>query len=1060
MAFHCAGKTTDGPGDCCGGPVAKPSTSAHGGPGCNPTSSAVTELGVGGDIMDQCNEDDRCNENCIKTAAAIECSMACANQQVECSSDTDSHKLDEKTTHHDGCDHTHGHPHSCAHGPKASKHVHIGAAHEHTHGEDGTHLDEPCNVHLKAAMEKYATYLESARCICRSILSSATRIEFCSPQPSASGVAAFSTSHSHHLNVKEHGSVLSRRRLKRAPKELASTQSEIKCCGSHESLDDIEFERQSAPKTTSVDIEKVAGMSHILLNVTGMDCSGCANNLTRALQVVAGTRNVKVIFISGVAEFDLETGISTLDDVIRSAQRATGYKLTPFSSDTQSIDVTMSVAEASKFRDNLPRGVERCEKLSKTTYEISYDPCIIGARDMLAGVDAQLGPLRSDSYLDEGKRRLIRVFALTTSAFILTTPVVVLEWGSPSGVSEHTTLITAVILATMVQAIAVPEFYIPAISSLIYNKVVEMDMLVVISITAAYVYSIVATGLFFAGIDLETKPFFETSTMLITLILLGRLLAAWARKRAVKAVSLRSLQASTAMLIDQTTSGVIEIDARLLQYGDRIAILPHSRIVTDADVLEGTSEVDESMLTGESLPVFKTAGNFVVSGTVNGGGRLTARVSRLPGRNTITDIANLVDQAQSFKPHVQDLADKVAGYFIPVVCTVALIVFVIWVLVVLKVRKRPADDAIGTAIGYCIAVLAISCPCALGLAVPMVLVVAGGVAARGGVIIKTADVIQRGFKVTDVVFDKTGTLTEPSLEIVQELLFPTDEDDQDAMLSVIMTMVRSNKHPVSEAVAKALGGREIRGIEVEGLASIPGCGVEAQWQGKTIRAGNAKWLEISETPQVVDFAAHGLTMLCVTAGGSLAAIFGLKSRLRGGATNVIRELHRRKIAVHIVSGDARRVVEGVAADLNIPPENVAAERTPAQKQEYVRQLMDAGKITLFCGDGTNDAVAVAQANVGVQIESSSDVTRATADVVLLRNLDGVVNLLDVSKAAFRRITFNFIWSAVYNVLAILLAAGAFVKVRIPPAYAGLGEIVSVLPVIVAALTQPKVKVRN
>jgi Cu2+-exporting ATPase len=809
-----------------------------------------------------------------------------------------------------------------------------------------------------------------------------------------------------------------------------------------------------------MDIEKAAGFSHVLLKVTGMDCSGCANSLTRALKDVAGTENVRVIFISGTAEFDLDTDVNTLVNVIRRAQQATRYKLTPIASDTQSIDVFMSATEAIKFRDNLPRGVERCEKLSKTTYEIGYDPCIIGARDILAGIDAQLGPPRGDSLADKGRQSLIRVFAMTTAAFVLTTPVVVLEWGRPSGVSEHTTLIIAVILATMVQAIAVSEFYIPAISSLIYNKVVEMDMLVVISITAAYFYSIVATGFFFAGIELETRPFFETSTLLVTLILLGRLLAAWARKRAVKAVSLQSLQASTAMLIDHRTGEASEIDARLLQYGDSIVILPHSRIVTDAEVLEGTSEVDESMLTGESLPVFKAAGKSLVSGTVNGGGRLIARVSRLPGKNTITDIANLVEQAQGYKPQIQDLADKVAGYFIPVVCAAALIVLVIWVVVILEVRKQPAGDAVGSAIGYAIAVLAISCPCALGLAVPMVLVVAGGVAARAGVIIKTADVIERGFKVTDVVFDKTGTLTEPSLEVVREAITPTNQAGEDVVLAIVMAMVRSNKHPVSEAVAKALETRGIQNIEIQGLASIPGCGVEAQWDGLTIRAGNAKWLGIGDTSQVLEFAAQGLTMLCVTIDNHQAALFGLKARLRHGAAGVVRELQRRSIAVHIVSGDARRVVEGVAAEIDVPRENVAAERTPGQKQEYVRQLMEAGKITLFCGDGTNDAVAVAQAHVGVQIESSSDVTRATADVVLLHNLDGVVSLLDVSKAAFRRITFNFIWSAVYNVLAILLAAGAFVKVRIPPAYAGLGEMVSVLPVIIVALTQPKLKARK
>ena len=861
--------------------------------------------------------------------------------------------------------------------------------------------------------------------------------------------------------MKEHGSMLTRNRLhKKSPKALLAKQVKLKCCDSHDSLDEIETGHAHVQDTVSIDAEKAAGRSHILLSVTGMDCSGCANNLTRAILAVKGTHNVKVAFVTGVAEFDLDTATSELNQVIRSAQRATGYKLTHFLSDIQSIDVKMSPTTASIFQNSLPRGVERCEKLSKTTYSITYDPCSVGAREILEGIDAQLAPPRGDTHLDQGKRRLIQVFVLTTAAFILTVPVVTLEWGKPSGVSELTSLVVAIVLATMVQVIAIPAFYVPAMSSLIYNKVVEMDMLVVISITAAYVYSTVRAGLFFADIELETKPFFETSTLLISLVLFGRLLAAWARKRAVKAVSLRSLQTLTAMLVNPRTGTTLQIDARLLQYGDTIAILPHSQIVTDAVVLEGTSEVDESMLTGESLPIFKTTGSPVLSGTLNGGGRLTARVSRLPGKNTITDIANLVEQAQSSKPEIQDLADKVAGYFIPTVCAAALVVFIVWLLIGLKVRNQPAGQAFGIAIGYFIAVLAISCPCALGLAVPMVLVVAGGVAARGGVIIKTADVIERGFQVTDVVFDKTGTLTEPSLKVVEEEFFPNSKVDKDKMLPLVMALVKGNKHPVSEAVAKALEKRQVPGVEIEGLASVPGCGVRGEWQGAAIRAGNAKWLKISQTPQVLNYTARGLTMLFVTIDDELIAIFGMKSRVRNGATAVIQELHRRDISVHLVSGDVRQVVESVAAEMEIPLDNVAFERTPAQKQAYIRALMDAGKITLFCGDGTNDAAAVAQANVGVQIESSSDVTRATADVILLRNLDGVVNLLDVSKAAFRRIAFNFVWSAVYNVLAILLAAGAFVKFRIPPTYAGLGEIVSVLPVIIAALTQPKVKTRN
>lgn len=987
--------------------------------------------------------------SCIKTAAAIECSIACAAEA-------------EKQVAHNECalvpSHEASHEHAkCCSIPdlQAEKSNHGQNQHHHAHDADGKHLDAPCNDHLRAAMDRYATYLETARCICRSILKSAGVPPNCSSQLEARSNDGPSFPTRHHLNLREHKAGLKRLRAQSAAENLARHEH-IKSCDSRGSSFDIVRESK-ATEVRSLDLEKAAGPLHVLLNVAGMDCSGCANNLTRALSSVEGVGGVNAVFVNGTAEFDIDTKVVNVEDVIRRAQRATGYKLTPFSSDTQALDVVMSEAEAGKLQNSAPRGVVGCEKLAKTVYEISYDPCIIGVRDIMATIDAQLAPPRGDSYLDAGIRKLIRVSIMTTLSFMFTIPVVALEWGKVDGIPEHTISTVGLVLATMVQAIAIPEFYKPAISSLVYNKVVEMDMLVVISITAAYGYSVVALGLVLAGVDLETSPFFETSTLLISLILLGRLLAAWARKRAVKAVSLRSLQASTATLIDQPTGEPRKIDARLLQFGDVILIQPHSQIVTDADVLNGTSEVDESMLTGESVPVFKRAGNSVVSGTVNGGGTLTARVARLPGKNTITDIANLVEQAQSLKPRIQDLADKVAGYFIPVVCTAALIVFIVWIVVGLKVRNQSAGGAIGTAIGYCIAVLAVSCPCALGLAVPMVLVVAGGVAARGGVIIKTADVIECGFKVTDVVFDKTGTLTQPELELVQEVILPTDQAGQENVRSLVMCMTSGNKHPVSQTVAASLKTRGTPSIEVKELTTIPGCGVQAEWQGRIIRAGNAKWLQIDQQPKIINFAARGLTMLCVTVNDELVAMFGLKAVLRVGAASVVQELNRRQITVHIVSGDASQAVQTVARDLNISMENVAAERTPAEKQEYIRRLMESGKITLFCGDGTNDAVAVAQANVGVQIESSSDVTRATADVILLRNLDGVVNLLDVSKAAFRRIIFNFIWSAIYNVLAMLLAGGAFVKVRIPPAYAGLGEIVSVMPVIITALTMPKAK---
>ncbi|KIV92664.1 copper-translocating P-type ATPase [Exophiala mesophila] len=1009
-----------------------------------------------------CGETQKCDEKCIQAAAALECKLACEIEEKECCADEDEAEQQAGQTHHD---HNHAHAHD--------------TTHAHKHDQNGKHAGEACTSHFQSAMERYSSYLESARCICRSVIKAANKMDKtcssatllpCDPTPQAYSTSHARHGHAHaHAHAKPQNTVIHRHAHKH--KDSGKTNAaQAKGGLLHRDCQDavserhdyspIESSRTGKPpvRTKAVDIEKDASANHVLLSVTGMDCSGCANNLTRALCNISGTRNVNVNFLTNTAELDVDSA-TQVEEVIRLAERATRYKLVPFSTDTQSLDMILDPESAKRFQTNLPSGVDTCLKLSNTVYEINYDPCVIGARDILDQLPgSKLAPPRKDSTLDAGRRRLVRVATLTLISFILTMPVVVMEWGDFTTVPHNTVLIISLVLGTFVQAIAYPEFYRPAVSALVFNNVLEMDMLVVISITAAYGYSVVAAGLSLAGRSTETAPFFETSTLLITLVLFGRLLAAWARKTAVSRVSVRSLQASTAFLINPNTGDAVEVDARLLQYGDKIQIQPHSKIVTDAKVTEGSSDVDESMLTGESLPILKSPGSSIISGTINGQGTLTAQVSRLPGKNTITDIANLVEQAQDSKPRIQDLADKVAGYFIPVVVAASIIVFIIWLSVALKVRHQAAGSAIGTAIGYCIAVLAVSCPCALGLAVPMVLVIAGGIAAKGGIIIKSAHVTERGHKVTDVIFDKTGTLTQALLEVTEEYILPLDDilGGIDGF-SLVKAMVKDNNHPISQAVTASLEQRACAPVNIRDLRSIPGCGMEGTWNDMTVRAGNIRWLGLTEHRQIVELSNRGMTFLCVTVNDHLLATFALKSTLRPEAAQVVQELQRRQIKVHIVSGDNTSVVQNVAASLNIDLENVAAERSPAQKQEYVQALTNNGRFTLFCGDGTNDAVAIAQADIGVQIESSSDVTRGTADVVLLGNLNGVISLLDVSKAAYRRILFNFGWSATYNVLAILLAGGAFVKIRIPPAFAGLGEIVSIMPVVIAALTMPKVK---
>lgn len=806
------------------------------------------------------------------------------------------------------------------------------------------------------------------------------------------------------------------------------------------------------------DVEKVEGFDIISIAISGMDCTSCGDKLNRVFLATHGVTQARVNFIAGRGDLVIDTSKTTADQVVRSASTGSGFRLTLMVGGDYFFDVLASGPMANALMCYPPRGVTNAIAIDRKTLRLAYDPTVAGAREIFNALQDRTGGLAppcADPQLESSHRRLWDQLVKTVLAAIFTIPIVTLSWGEDL-TARKTKAVVSLILGTLVQIIAVPEFYRPALSTLWYSRTVEMDMLVVISITAAFLYSLVAFGFSMADKPLDTPEFFETSTLLITLILLGRLIATIARVRAVAAVSIRSLQINTAVLSENGKDH--EIDARLLQYGDHFRVLPHSRVPTDGTVLFGKTEIDESMLTGESLPVLKQPGNQVVAGTVNGDGTIVVQLDRLPGKNTVTDIAQLVDEAANSKPKIQDLADKAAGYFVPVVSSIALTAFVIWIVVGLRVNNNPTDKAVVNAITYLVAVLAVACPCALGLAVPMVLVVSGGIAARGGVIIKSAETTERVRKTTDVVFDKTGTITESDLVVIEQKYLSAH---QDRTTILAKALVAGGKHPVSAAVAKHLDGQAIKDVdglfaEVTEISVIPGAGVEGRFQGAILRAGHPRWTKVETHPTVVCLQEAGLTTMVVTLDSAPLVIYGLRTRIRPEAASIIAELKSRKINLHLVSGDQTFAVQAVAATLGIPPDNVAAQRTPAEKRDYVASLMeDPSKYVIFCGDGTNDAVAVAQANVGVQIGgglSSSDVTQSAADVILLRGLEGIPFMLNVGKASFNRMVFNFVWSAIYNFLAITMASGAWVKFRIPPAYAGLGELVSVLPVIFASLS--------
>jgi len=452
------------------------------------------------------------------------------------------------------------------------------------------------------------------------------------------------------------------------------------------------------------------------------------------------------------------------------------------------------------------------------------------------------------------------------------------------------------------------------------------------------------------------------------------------------------------------------------------------------------------MITGEATLVAKQTGSAVVAGAINHSGTLKVRLTRLMGDNTIKAIGLMVDEAKSSKAKFQDMADRVAAYFVPVILVLTVIVFIVWIGVGRGIRDYSTTTACINAMTYAISALIVSCPCAIGLAVPMVLVIAGGVAAKNGVIFKSAETIEKARNISHVVFDKTGTLTQGLLTVERDI-YPTGE--KTTLGPMIFGFTSSSKHPVSIAIAAHLKSSVTKANELKNVTSIAGCGIKATWGEEDICAGNPYWLGVENLPAVKNILSLGLTIFCITVNKRLVAVYGLKDSLRPDTTAVITELKRRNIEISIVSGDNEESVMSISRTLDLPESHLRFRCSPVDKQTYIKEISNAKNTVMFCGDGTNDAVALAQASIGMHVNGGTDIAQSAADAVLIRPaLGGVIVLIDLSQSFYRRVVFNFTWSFVYNTFAILLAAGAFPKVRIPPQYAGLGEIVSVLPVIV------------
>jgi Cu+-exporting ATPase len=547
----------------------------------------------------------------------------------------------------------------------------------------------------------------------------------------------------------------------------------------------------------------------------------------------------------------------------------------------------------------------------------------------------------------------------------------------------------------------------------------DMSTLIAVGTGAAFVFSLATTlaSEWFAARGLEPHVYYEAVVWVIALVLLGNLLEAKAKGRTSHAIrKLLGLRPRTARVVRNNAE--IEVPLVDLTVGDVVVVRPGEKIPADGTVIEGRSNVDESMLTGEPLPVDKRAGDTVVGATLNRNGALKVRVTATGAATVLSQIVRLVQQAQGTKAPIQHLADRVSAVFVPVILCVAIATFVIWFDV------GPGPWYVH-ALAAAVTVLVIACPCAMGLAVPTAVMVATGRGAERGVLFKGGDVLQRASELDVVVVDKTGTVTEGRPTVTEVVALA---ENRTTMLRLVASLERRSEHPLAEAIVQAAAGEGIELGEPDRFEVFAGQGVLGSVEGRGVVVGNAGLMRtrhIDPAPlldRADALAAHGATAAFVALDGALAGLLAIADPIKGSSAAAIERLHRLGLEVVMLTGDSRRTAESVARATGI--DRVIAEVLPDEKLAVIRRMQEDGKVVAMVGDGLNDAPALAQADVGIAIGTGTDIAIEAGGVTLMRgDLAGVPQALELARRTLRVIRQNLFWAFIYNVIGVPIAAG-------------------------------------
>ena len=661
---------------------------------------------------------------------------------------------------------------------------------------------------------------------------------------------------------------------------------------------------------------------------------------------------------------------------------------------------------------------------------IRFTPQELGQHEFSCGMKMQKG-----SYTVVEKTRkslsLLQRFWITS---IFTLPLVFLMIGMLTGTISHPVMHWGTFLATTPIMLVAGGPYIQSAWASFKKHNANMDTLVALGTLVAYLYSLVAL---FAGLPV----YFESAGFILFFVLLGAVFEEKMRKNTSQAVEkLLDLQAKTAEVLRE--DNYVQVPLEQVKVGDLIRVRPGEKIAVDGVVVEGVSSIDESMVTGESLPVDKTVGDTVIGSTINNSGTLVFKAEKVGSETVLAQIVDFVKKAQSSRAPIQDLTDKISGIFVPAVVILAILTFWIWFVLL--------GASFVTSLLYGVAVLIIACPCALGLATPTALMVGTGRSAKMGVLLKNGTVLQEIQKVKTLVFDKTGTLTEGK-PVVTDII-----GDEVEVLGLAASLEEASQHPLAEAIVKRATETGLEIQTVENFQALHGKGVSGQINGKQVLLGNAKMLDgmnISSTYQekLEELEKEAKTVVYLAVDNEIKGLLALQDIPKENAKLAISQLKKRGLKTVMLTGDNAGVARAIADQIGI--EEVIAGVLPEEKAHEIHKLQSAGKVA-FVGDGINDAPALSVADVGIAMGAGTDIAIESADLVLTtNNLLGVVRAFDMSKKTFNRILLNLFWAFIYNVAGIPIAAGVFsgVGLALNPELAGLAMAFSSVSVLTSSL---------